>query len=156
KLQKKVKRLEKKQRARTLGMNLFKISPSRRPSLDKEKVSKQGRNLKTRPMFEEGGIDDNRDDINDMVDEAIENVEGDSTVEIRMIVVASKQAGSRKKRAGSKLKPQSPKKLKVMKEQESAKDEQEKEEPRLCLKIVQDEYRAINYETLAVKSLIID
>nr|GEX47624.1 hypothetical protein [Tanacetum cinerariifolium] len=41
-------------------------------------VSKQGRNLKTRPMFEEGGIDDNRDDINDMVDEAIENVEGDS------------------------------------------------------------------------------
>nr|GEV02272.1 hypothetical protein [Tanacetum cinerariifolium] len=43
-----------------------------------------------------------------------------------------------------------------MKEQESAEDEQEKEELRLCLNIVQDEERAINYETLAVKSLIVD
>nr|GEY12590.1 hypothetical protein [Tanacetum cinerariifolium] len=49
---------------------------------------------------------------------------------------SSKQAGSRKKRAGSKLKPKSPKKLKVMKEQESAVDEQEKEELKLCLKIL--------------------
>nr|GEW51990.1 hypothetical protein [Tanacetum cinerariifolium] len=49
---------------------------------------------------------------------------------------SSKQAGSRKKREGSKLKPKSPKKLKVMKEQESVVDEQEKEELRLCLKIV--------------------
>ncbi|GKF49038.1 hypothetical protein Tco_0142289, partial [Tanacetum coccineum] len=69
---------------------------------------------------------------------------------------SNKQAGSTKKRAGSKLKPKSPKKLKVMKEQESAMDDQEKEELRLCLKIVQDEDRAINYETLAMKSLIID
>nr|GEV14511.1 hypothetical protein [Tanacetum cinerariifolium] len=69
---------------------------------------------------------------------------------------SSKQAGNMKKRAGLKLKPKSPKKLKVMKEQESAEDEQEKEELRLCLKIVQDEDRAINYETLAVKSLIVD
>ncbi|GJZ98158.1 hypothetical protein Tco_0670611, partial [Tanacetum coccineum] len=67
-----------------------------------------------------------------------------------------KQAGSTKKRAGSKLKPKSPKKLKVMKEQESAMDDQEKEELRLCLKIVQDEDRVINYETLAMKSPIID
>nr|GEU63817.1 retrotransposon protein, putative, Ty1-copia subclass [Tanacetum cinerariifolium] len=50
KLQKKVKRLEKKQRARTLGMNLFKI----------------------------GNIDGNKDDIVDIVDEVIENVEGDT------------------------------------------------------------------------------
>ncbi|GJR02280.1 hypothetical protein Tco_0525264 [Tanacetum coccineum] len=35
----------------------------------------------------------------------------------------SKQAGSRKKRAGSKLKPKSPKKLKVIKEQEYAVDD---------------------------------
>nr|GEU66922.1 hypothetical protein [Tanacetum cinerariifolium] len=54
KLQKKVKRLEKKQRSRTPRMNLFKIGTSRRQSLDKENVSKHGRNLKTRPMFEEG------------------------------------------------------------------------------------------------------
>nr|GFA21787.1 hypothetical protein [Tanacetum cinerariifolium] len=64
--------------------------------------------------------------------------------------------GSRKKRAGSKLKPKSPKKLKVIKEHTSVKDEQEKKELRLCLKIVQDEDRAINYETLAVKSPIVD
>ncbi|GJV40372.1 hypothetical protein Tco_1418812 [Tanacetum coccineum] len=68
---------------------------------------------------------------------------------------SSKQAGSKKKRAGSKLKPKSPKKLKVMKEQESTVDEQEKEELRLCLNIVQDEDKAINYETLAVKSPIV-
>nr|GEV49954.1 ribonuclease H-like domain, reverse transcriptase, RNA-dependent DNA polymerase [Tanacetum cinerariifolium] len=49
-LQKKVKRLKNKQRARTPGMNLFKI----------------------------GDIDDNRDDIDDMVDEAMENIERDT------------------------------------------------------------------------------
>nr|GEY02576.1 hypothetical protein [Tanacetum cinerariifolium] len=78
KLQKKVKSLENKQRARTLGMNLFKIGTSRRKSLDKENVSKQRRNFKTRRMFEEGDIDDDFDDINDMVDEAMENIEGDT------------------------------------------------------------------------------
>nr|GEW04181.1 hypothetical protein [Tanacetum cinerariifolium] len=72
KLHKKVKRLEKKQLARTPGINLFKIGTSRRKILDKENVSKWGRNLKTR--IEEGDFDD---DINDMVDKAIENVEGD-------------------------------------------------------------------------------
>ncbi|GJV54951.1 hypothetical protein Tco_1455956 [Tanacetum coccineum] len=77
KLKKKVKRLEKKQRERTLGMKLFKIGTSKRKSLDKEDVSKQGRNLKTRPMFEEGDFDDDFDDIDDMVNEAMENVEGD-------------------------------------------------------------------------------
>nr|GEW00599.1 hypothetical protein [Tanacetum cinerariifolium] len=77
-LQKKVKILEKKQRERTLRMNLFKIGTSRRQSLDKENVSKQGKNLKTRPMFEEGDIDDDFDDIFDMVDEAMETVEGDT------------------------------------------------------------------------------
>ncbi|GJX26192.1 hypothetical protein Tco_0232488, partial [Tanacetum coccineum] len=41
KLQKKVKRLEKTQRARTPRMKLFKIGTSRRKSLDKENVSKQ-------------------------------------------------------------------------------------------------------------------
>ncbi|GJY72291.1 putative ribonuclease H-like domain-containing protein [Tanacetum coccineum] len=40
KLKKKVKRLEKKLRARTPGMKLFKIGISRRKSLDKENVSK--------------------------------------------------------------------------------------------------------------------
>ncbi|GJY84358.1 hypothetical protein Tco_0497734 [Tanacetum coccineum] len=61
---------------------------------------------------------------------------------------------SKKKRAGSKLKQKS-KELKCMKEQESAVDEHEKEELRLCLNIVQDEDKAINYETLAVKSPIV-
>ncbi|GKF40317.1 hypothetical protein Tco_0120378, partial [Tanacetum coccineum] len=74
----------------------------------------------------------------------------------KVVKGCSKQAGNRKKRAGSKLKPKSPKKLKVIKEQESTVGEQEKEELRLCLKIVQDEDRAINYETLAVKSPIVD
>ncbi|GJU54202.1 hypothetical protein Tco_1227916 [Tanacetum coccineum] len=75
KLKKKVKRLEKKQRARNPGMKLFKIGTSKRKSSDKKNVSKQGRNLKTRPMFEEGDFDD---DFDDMVKEAMENVEGDT------------------------------------------------------------------------------
>nr|GEW72384.1 cysteine-rich RLK (receptor-like protein kinase) 8 [Tanacetum cinerariifolium] len=75
KLQKKFKRLENKQRARTPRMNLFKISTSRRKSLNKENISKQGRNLKTR--IKEGDFDDAFDDIDDMVDKAMENVEGD-------------------------------------------------------------------------------
>ncbi|GJS46122.1 hypothetical protein Tco_0596243 [Tanacetum coccineum] len=75
KLKKKVKRLEKKQRERTLGMKLFKIGTSKRKSLDKEDVSKQGRNLKTRPMFEEGDFDDDFNNMDDMVNEEMENVE---------------------------------------------------------------------------------
>ncbi|GJZ33837.1 hypothetical protein Tco_0579273 [Tanacetum coccineum] len=71
KLKKKFKRLEKKQRARTPGIKLFKIGTFKRKSLDKENVSKQGKNLKVRPMFEEGDFND------DMVNEAMENVEGD-------------------------------------------------------------------------------
>ncbi|GKE61124.1 hypothetical protein Tco_1511491, partial [Tanacetum coccineum] len=78
KLKKKVKRLEKKLRARILGMKLFKIGASIRKSLDKENVSKHGSNLKTRLMFEEGDFDDDLDDIDDMVNEVIENVEGDT------------------------------------------------------------------------------
>nr|GEU75168.1 putative ribonuclease H-like domain-containing protein [Tanacetum cinerariifolium] len=42
-LLKKVKRLEKKQRARTPGMKLFNIGTSKKKTLDKENVSKQGR-----------------------------------------------------------------------------------------------------------------
>nr|GEZ66428.1 retrovirus-related Pol polyprotein from transposon TNT 1-94 [Tanacetum cinerariifolium] len=57
-------------------MNLFKIGTSRRKSLDKKNVSKQGRNLKTR--IKEGDFDDDFDDIDDMMDKAIENVEGDT------------------------------------------------------------------------------
>ncbi|GKC63576.1 hypothetical protein Tco_1096174, partial [Tanacetum coccineum] len=77
KLKKKVKSLEKKQRAKTPEMKLFKIGTSKRKSLDKENVSKQGRNLKTMLMFKEGDFDDDFDDIDDMVNEAMENVEGD-------------------------------------------------------------------------------
>nr|GEU46147.1 hypothetical protein [Tanacetum cinerariifolium] len=42
-LKKKVKRLEKKQKARTPGMKLFKIGTSKKKTLDKENVSKQER-----------------------------------------------------------------------------------------------------------------
>nr|GEU31281.1 hypothetical protein [Tanacetum cinerariifolium] len=65
KLQKKVKRIERKIKARTPGMTLFKIGNFRRKSLDKENVSKQETCLKTRPKFEES----NFDNIDDMADE---------------------------------------------------------------------------------------
>ncbi|GKC63595.1 hypothetical protein Tco_1096193 [Tanacetum coccineum] len=77
-VEKESQKIGKKQRARTPGMKLFKIGTSRRKSLDKENVSKHGRNLKTKPMFEKGDFDDDFDDIDDMVNEAMENVEGDA------------------------------------------------------------------------------
>nr|GEV92340.1 xylulose kinase-1 [Tanacetum cinerariifolium]GEW40316.1 xylulose kinase-1 [Tanacetum cinerariifolium] len=52
------------------------IGTSKRKSLDKENVSKQGKNLKTR--IEEGDFDDDFDDIDDMWEKAMENVEGDT------------------------------------------------------------------------------
>ncbi|GJZ05192.1 ribonuclease H-like domain-containing protein [Tanacetum coccineum] len=74
KLKKRVKRLEKALRARTLGMKLFKIGTSRRKGLDKENVSKQGRKSnKTKPMFNDSDFD--------VLDDAMENVEGGSTAE---------------------------------------------------------------------------
>ncbi|GKE78170.1 hypothetical protein Tco_1544290 [Tanacetum coccineum] len=72
KLKKKVKRLEKKQRARTPGMKLFNIGTFKRKSLDKEYVSKQGRKSnKTKPML------DDSDFAELDVDNAMENTEGD-------------------------------------------------------------------------------
>nr|GEW26776.1 hypothetical protein [Tanacetum cinerariifolium] len=51
-------------------------SGPRRKSLDKDNVSKQGRNLKTR--IKEGDSDDDFDDTDDMLDNAMENIEGDT------------------------------------------------------------------------------
>ncbi|GKC42032.1 putative ribonuclease H-like domain-containing protein, partial [Tanacetum coccineum] len=74
KLKKRVKRLEKALRERTPRMKLFKIGTSRRKGLDKENVSKQGRKSdKTKPMFKDSDFD--------VLDDAMENVEGGSTAE---------------------------------------------------------------------------
>nr|GFC13910.1 hypothetical protein [Tanacetum cinerariifolium] len=63
-----------------------------------------------------------------------------------------KRVGSRKKRAaGSSSKQQPPKKQKVNDQKFVDSDT----ELRLCLKVVPDDDKAINYETLDVKSLIV-
>ncbi|GJU87546.1 hypothetical protein Tco_1295092, partial [Tanacetum coccineum] len=73
-LKKKVRKLEKKLRARTPGMKLFKIGTSKRKSLDEEYVSKQERKgNKTKPMF------DDSDFAKLDVDNAMENVEVNTT-----------------------------------------------------------------------------
>ncbi|GKB18589.1 putative ribonuclease H-like domain-containing protein, partial [Tanacetum coccineum] len=78
KRKKKVRKLEKKLRARTLGMKLFKIGTSKRKSLDKENISKQGRKSdKIKPMF------DDSDFAELYVDNAMENVEGDAKTQGR-------------------------------------------------------------------------
>nr|GFA51382.1 retrotransposon Orf1 [Tanacetum cinerariifolium] len=56
-LKKKVKKLERKRRSRTLRMNLFKIGTFRRRCLGKVDASKQGKNLKQRSIFEESDFD---------------------------------------------------------------------------------------------------
>ncbi|GJZ10048.1 hypothetical protein Tco_0544807 [Tanacetum coccineum] len=80
-LKKKVRKLEKKQRARTSGIKLFKIGTFKRKSLDEEYVSKQGRKSdNTKPMFDDSdfaGLD---------VDNAMENVEGDAETQGRNTV----------------------------------------------------------------------
>ncbi|GJS08461.1 hypothetical protein Tco_0365257 [Tanacetum coccineum] len=74
KLKKKVKRLDKKLRARTPGMKLFKIGTSKRKSLDKDNVSKQRRKSdKPKPMFEDS----------DFAELNMENVEGDAETQGR-------------------------------------------------------------------------
>ncbi|GJZ23741.1 hypothetical protein Tco_0561200 [Tanacetum coccineum] len=70
-LKKRVKKLERKRKSKTLWMNLFKIGTSRRRSLGEEDVSKQGRNLKQSLIFEESNFDE-ESDAN--MDEAIEQV----------------------------------------------------------------------------------
>nr|GEU76045.1 reverse transcriptase domain-containing protein [Tanacetum cinerariifolium] len=51
------KRLERKRRSRTPGINLFKIGTSKRRSLGEDDASKQRRNLKQRSIFEESIFD---------------------------------------------------------------------------------------------------
>ncbi|GKA51207.1 putative ribonuclease H-like domain-containing protein [Tanacetum coccineum] len=74
KLKKKVRKLEKNLRARTTGMTLFKIGTSKRKSLDKENVSKQGRKSdKTKLMFNDS----------DFVELDMKNVKGDAETQGR-------------------------------------------------------------------------
>ncbi|GKB68591.1 hypothetical protein Tco_0930003, partial [Tanacetum coccineum] len=74
KLKKKVRKLEKTLRARTLVLNLFKIGTSKRKSLDKENVSKQGRKSdKIKTMFNDS----------DFAELDMENVEGDAETQGR-------------------------------------------------------------------------
>ncbi|GJR30335.1 hypothetical protein Tco_1106567 [Tanacetum coccineum] len=94
-LKKKVKRLEKKQRARTPGMKLFQIGTSKRKSLDKEDVSKHGRKSdKTKPMC------DDSDFAKLDVDNAIENVEGDADTQGRNTAKQITTAGDTVNTAG--------------------------------------------------------
>ncbi|GJX60866.1 hypothetical protein Tco_0292256 [Tanacetum coccineum] len=78
-LKKRVKKLERKRKSKTPGMNLFKIGTSRRRSLGEEDASKQGRNLKQgkqSSIFEESDFDDEGFDAD--TDEVFKDVEGDA------------------------------------------------------------------------------
>ncbi|GKE19056.1 hypothetical protein Tco_1426633, partial [Tanacetum coccineum] len=78
KAEKEGQKMEKKLRARTTVMKLFKIGTSRRKSLDKANVSKQGRKSdKTKPMFDDSNF------VELDVDNAMENVEGDAETQGR-------------------------------------------------------------------------
>ncbi|GJZ16460.1 retrovirus-related pol polyprotein from transposon TNT 1-94 [Tanacetum coccineum] len=78
-LKKRVKKLERKRKSKTPGMNLFKIGTSSRRSLGEEDASKQGRNLKQgkqSSIFEESDFDDEGFDAN--MDEVFKDVKGDA------------------------------------------------------------------------------
>ncbi|GJS61779.1 putative ribonuclease H-like domain-containing protein [Tanacetum coccineum] len=78
-LKKKLKKLERKRKSKTTGMNLFKIGTSTRRSLGEGDASKQGRNLKQgkqSSIFEESDFDDEGFDAD--MDEVFKDVEGDA------------------------------------------------------------------------------
>ncbi|GJS47097.1 hypothetical protein Tco_0597218 [Tanacetum coccineum] len=78
-LKKIVKKLERKKKSKTLGMNLFKIGTSSGRILGEEDASKQGRNLKQgkqSSIFEESDFDDEGFDAD--IDEVFKDVEGDA------------------------------------------------------------------------------
>ncbi|GKD23671.1 hypothetical protein Tco_1225374 [Tanacetum coccineum] len=78
-LKKIVKKLERKRKSKTLGMNLFNIGTSKRRSLGEEDASKQGRNLKQgkqRSIFKESDFDDEGFDAD--MNEVFKDVEGDA------------------------------------------------------------------------------
>ncbi|GJZ30612.1 putative ribonuclease H-like domain-containing protein [Tanacetum coccineum] len=70
-LKKRVKKLERKRKSKTTGMNLFKIGTSRRRSLGEEDASKQERNLKQSSIFKES---DFNEEFDANMDKAIEQV----------------------------------------------------------------------------------
>ncbi|GJW02956.1 putative ribonuclease H-like domain-containing protein [Tanacetum coccineum] len=76
---KRVKKLERKRKSKTPGINLFKIGTSRRRSLGEKDASKQGRNLKQgkhSSIFKESDFDDEGFDAD--MDEVFKDVEGDA------------------------------------------------------------------------------
>ncbi|GJS72321.1 putative ribonuclease H-like domain-containing protein [Tanacetum coccineum] len=78
-LKKRVKKLERKRKSKTPGMNLFKIGTSKNRSLGEEDASKQGRNLKQgkqSSIFKESNFDDEGFDAD--MDEVFKDVEGDA------------------------------------------------------------------------------
>ncbi|GJS87038.1 hypothetical protein Tco_0769674 [Tanacetum coccineum] len=83
-LKKRVKKLEKRKRSRTPGMNLFKIGTSRRRSLGEEDASKEGRNLKQRSIFKESDFNDEGFDAD--MDEVFKDVEEDAEQVISAVV----------------------------------------------------------------------
>ncbi|GJV84562.1 hypothetical protein Tco_1524460 [Tanacetum coccineum] len=140
KLKKKVRKLEKKLRARTPGMKLFKIGTSKRKSLDEEYVSKLGsKSDKTKPMF-------NDSDFAELdVDNAMENVEGDAETQGRNTAEQTTTVGDTVNTAS----------IDVSKEQ-SAEKEKELSEEELQKLLVVVPVEEVYVEALQVKYLIID
>ncbi|GKA46480.1 hypothetical protein Tco_0739363 [Tanacetum coccineum] len=73
-LKKIVKKLERKMKSKTPGMNLFKIGTFKRRSLGEEDASKQGRNLKQGKHSSIFGDSDFDEEFDANMDEAIEQV----------------------------------------------------------------------------------
>ncbi|GJX83021.1 hypothetical protein Tco_0332502 [Tanacetum coccineum] len=166
-LKKIVKKLERKRKSKTLGMNLFKIGTSRRRSLGKEDASKQRRNLKQRKhssIFKESDFDDEGFDAD--IDKVFKDIEGDAEQVISVAVdevptgdavnttgtevnaastPVTTACGSKDRAEGSETRAEgSSKRAGEDLQQESAKkqkmdDDKEKEELKQCFEIVPDD-----------------
>ncbi|GKE43922.1 hypothetical protein Tco_1471206 [Tanacetum coccineum] len=153
KLKKKVRKLEKKLKARTLGMKLFKIGTSKRKSLDEECVSKQRRKSdRTKPMFD-SQFNTASIDV---------SVAGPSNVSIAdPSTKGGKKAASSKKRPRAEPDEESVKRQKIGEtlgsgEGQSAEKEKELSEEELHKLLVVVPVEELYVEALQVKYPIID
>nr|GEU48082.1 hypothetical protein [Tanacetum cinerariifolium] len=183
-LLKKVKRLEKKQRERTLGMKLFKIGTPKKKTLDKEYVSKQGRDeskeAKELNISDKGSgetevfdyITSAKKDVNtvelvstaaDAVNAAsvIPDVSADGPSQVLLIndivpMDFEEVNDSEHQVEGSKKRSRVDHEKESVKKHKLKKDDAKKEELAACLEIVPVDDIAIDVESLATKYLIVD
>nr|GEW29347.1 hypothetical protein [Tanacetum cinerariifolium] len=157
-LKKRITKMEQRQRSRFLGFHPFRAGSSKRHGLDKGNGEKGGNTIETisttRPDISVARPEDRTAEPKTppTIITLFDDKDGTITNTLDLKKMKRELEVERKKVAGSSSKHKSPKKQKVNNQDSRDSDE----EHRKCLKVVPDVDKAIDYETLDVKSPIID